>query len=86
MLNITRALIEQALRIWRPMETVFNPEIARSTFLMAKVLRQSGAIQQAVELFKEARELRNRVPSAPKKEDVSLGEADFDVLVTFFSR
>ncbi|KAF2116999.1 tetratricopeptide repeat domain-containing protein [Lophiotrema nucula] len=84
--NANRALIGQALKIWRLKETVFAPEIARTTFLEAKVYMQSGDVQRAAGLFKEARDLRNSISGARKKGDASLREADFDDLVTFFSR
>jgi hypothetical protein len=67
-------------------ERVFTPEIARTTFLRAKVLNQEGETQEATSLFKQARDLRNSIPGAPKRSDAHLREKDFDELVTFFSR
>ena len=81
-----RALINQALKIWRLKEAVFRPEIARTTFLKAKVEMEAGCTQAAAGLFKEARNIRNRIPGASKRSDILLKEADFDELVTFFSR
>jgi hypothetical protein len=81
-----RTLIRQALRTWRLKENVFSPEIARTTFLGARVIMRAGDSREAAELFKKARNLRNTIVGAQKKGDSSLREKDFDELVTFFSR
>lgn len=72
--------------MWRRKESIYIPELARTTFLKAKLLMRSGSEIKAAALFKEARSLRNSIQGAPKKADADLKEYDFDQLVTFFSR
>ncbi|KAL9095194.1 MAG: hypothetical protein Q9165_002450 [Trypethelium subeluteriae] len=81
-----RILVDQALKVWRVRESVYAPEIARTTFLKAKIIMKQGDESKARELFKDAKSLRNRIPRAPEKADADLRESDFDELVTFFSR
>ncbi len=74
------------MKVYGLRESVFLPELARTTFLKARLAMQSGDEQEATRLFKLAKDRRSRVPYAPAKPDASLKEADFDSLVTFFSR
>ena len=82
----TRKLIDQALKVWSTNKLVYKPELARTSFLKARVLFQQNDDKRALELFKEAVELRNSVPNAKSKPDRDLEEKDFDNLVTFWSR
>lgn len=84
--NAFRILIDQALKVWRLRRAIYSPEIARTTFLKAKLLMQSDNGPEAAVLFKEARNIRNSLPGVMIKPDEQLREADFDELVTFFSR
>ncbi|KMK56922.1 tetratricopeptide repeat domain-containing protein [Aspergillus fumigatus Z5] len=81
-----RTLIDQALKTYSLRESVFLPELARTTFLKAQLAMISGEVSEATDLFKKAKDMRCRIPHAPHKPDASLRESDFDRLVTFFSR
>ena len=67
-------------------EAVYLPELARTTFLKAKLEMHLGNGMEVKIAFKVARDLRARIPYAAHKSDATLVEADFDCLVTFFSR
>ena len=82
----TRKLIDQALKVWRTNKPVYKPELARTSFLKARVLFQQKDDKRASELFKEAVKLRNSIPNVKSKPDRDLEEKDFDNLVTFWSR
>ncbi|KAK3935064.1 tetratricopeptide repeat domain-protein [Diplogelasinospora grovesii] len=84
--QVSLTLIDQALKVYNLRETVYLPELARTTFLKARLAMQAGDVQGATDLFKQAKEMRSRIPHAPAKPDASLREADFDQVVTFFSR
>jgi len=86
-LENARILIDQALKVWRLKgESIFNPEIARTTFLKAKLAMQCGNELEATMLFKKAKKLRSSIPGAPKKADSNLREGDFDELLVFYDR
>ncbi|KAK8018781.1 tetratricopeptide repeat domain containing protein [Apiospora marii] len=78
-------LVEQALHAWSVDNSAYLPEIARTTFLKAKVAMALGDETGAMESYKKAAGLRKRLTNQPKKHD-QLCEADFDELVTFWSR
>ncbi|KAM5481580.1 hypothetical protein McanCB56680_004116 [Microsporum canis] len=84
--NQTRILIDQALKVYSLRESIYLPELARTTFLKAQFAMNSGDVLEAIELFKNAKDMRSQIPDAPCKPDASLREDDFDQLVTFFSR
>ncbi|KAM5438235.1 hypothetical protein MferCBS31731_005096 [Microsporum ferrugineum] len=84
--NQTRILIDQALKVYSLRESIYLPELARTTFLKAQLAMNSGDVLEAIELFKNAKDMRSQIPDAPCKPDASLRENDFDQLVTFFSR
>ncbi|KAM5449470.1 hypothetical protein MaudCBS49596_004951 [Microsporum audouinii] len=84
--NQTRILIDQALKVYSLRESIYLPELARTTFLKAQLAMNSGDVLEAIELFKNAKDMRSQIPDAPCKPDASLREDDFDQLVTFFSR
>lgn len=81
-----RKLIDQALKVWGVYNQIYRPELARTTFLKARVLFKKGDDKQALKLFKEAVKLRNLIPQAKSKPEQDLGEKDFDELVMFWSR
>ena len=81
-----RRLVEQALKVWDSDREVYRPEMARTTFLKAKVLYEGNNLKSATETFKEAANLRNKVKHAVAKSERDLVEEDFDNLVTFWSR
>lgn len=79
-------LIDQALKVWSTNKQVYIPELARTTFLKARVLFQQKEDKSASVLFKEAVKLRNSIQNIKTKPDRELEEKDFDELVTFWSR
>lgn len=84
-LKAVRTLIDQALKVWSTNEQVYKPELARTSFLKARVLFQQGD-KRALELFRDAVRLRTSIPKVKSKPDRDLEEKDFDDLVTFWSR
>jgi hypothetical protein len=79
--------VDQALSVWRPRKSSYLPELARTTFLKAKLLQLAGDEAEAVKLSNEAMALRNRIPNLPQKLDgSSLKDEDFESQVTYFSR
>lgn len=81
-----RTLINQALKVYSLRKTVYLPELARTTFLRARLEMQLENGDEATSAFKRAKAMRARIHSVPHKPDIALREADFDNLVTFFSR
>ncbi|KAI9794810.1 MAG: hypothetical protein M1816_002938 [Peltula sp. TS41687] len=79
-------LIDQALKVWGADRTIYKPEIARSSFLKAKILYHLGEEKKASELLKEASTARRELKRSSKKQDGDLIEEDFDELVTFWSK
>jgi hypothetical protein len=66
---------------------VYRNEIARTSFLKAKVLTQLGNDEAAAACFREATVLRSSLlPVSAAKASRDLVEDDFDQLVTFWSK
>jgi hypothetical protein len=66
---------------------VYRNEIARTSFLKAKVLARLGDTKSAAICFGEATALRASIlPVAATKADRDLVEDDYDQLVTFWSK
>lgn len=84
-LDQAEALVEQALKIWLVAEKVYQPEIARTTFLQSKILQAKGKIHEAEEANLIAKSLLGRLRRDSTEAD-GLTEEDFDQLVTFWSR
>ena len=80
-----REVIDQALAIWNANRVVYKPEIARSSFLKAKILHHAGLLEDASSLFKEAANARRELAADKQKLDRDLVEDDFNDLVTFWS-
>lgn len=74
------------MKVWESDREVYRPEIARTSFLKAKVLFKRNDFKSATDAFKEAANLRRKVKHAITKGDRDLVEEDFDELVTFWSR
>lgn len=80
-------MINKALECWNYDPEVYKPEIARTTFLKAKLMRRLGKEQKASVALKVACRLRrDLVPLADDRDASLLNFEDFDVLVTFWSR
>ncbi|KAI1362738.1 tetratricopeptide repeat domain-containing protein [Xylaria arbuscula] len=78
-------IINEALDIWSVDPSAHRNEIARSTFLKAKVFEATGKTQKAAIAFRVASRLRKEVT----KEDrniASLKMKDFDEIVAFWAR
>ncbi|KAK6855174.1 hypothetical protein PG995_008706 [Apiospora arundinis] len=78
-------LVDQALSVWSVDKSAYLPEIARTTFLKAKVAMALDRETEAIGLYRKAASMRKVLTSQAKKHD-QLSEADFDELVTFWSR
>ena len=77
---------DQALLIWQYDSETFKPEISRTTYLKATLLRDLGKGMRANVLQKKACSLRRECIHATSKRDAELTVTDFDILVTFQSR
>ncbi|KAF2189239.1 tetratricopeptide repeat domain protein [Zopfia rhizophila CBS 207.26] len=78
-------LIDQALKIWNADAEIYKPEIARTTFLKAKMLRTMGD-DASDEYYNQASALRYEIIGNVEESGKHLEESDFDSLVTFWSR
>ena len=75
------------MNVWRSRKSSYTPELARTTFLKAKILGELGKEAEAKEEFINSMKWRNSIPNADEILDIEkLWEEDFDVLVTYFSR
>ncbi|KAM3423793.1 hypothetical protein BST61_g1197 [Cercospora zeina] len=81
-----RKLLNEALSVWETHPESYRCEIARSTFLLSKSYFATDDEGPAVKFFQRAVELRRQVEHATAKPDSELREADFDALVTFWSK
>lgn len=77
--------INTALKTWTFDGEVYKNELARTTFLKAKVLQNCGKDSKAAVAFKVACRLRREI-TKEKKNVEELTYEDFDNLVTFWSR
>ncbi|KIW74479.1 hypothetical protein Z517_12419 [Fonsecaea pedrosoi CBS 271.37] len=85
-LEQAREVIDQALGIWGTHQATYRPELARSSFLKAKILHRAGAVDDASALFKYAAKSWRELSAGANKPDRDLTEEDFDELVTFWSK
>ena len=79
-------MIDQALKIWGLDPKIYQPEIARTTFLkgtLLKILEKDGRAEQLVE---EATTIFFARASKVPETDMRPTSEDFDNLVTFWSR
>ncbi|KAI0858271.1 hypothetical protein F4860DRAFT_486771 [Xylaria cubensis] len=79
-------MINEALKIWSYDAMVYKPELARTTFLKARLLEQLGKTQKANIAFKVVQRLRADVVPNDKRDVRSLEPQDFDCLLAFWSR
>ena len=78
--------VAQALKVWYVDQEKYAPEIARTTFLKAKLHFASGDEQNATALFRKAISMRCKLRPNAGEDEKSLQEEDFDEVVTFWSR
>lgn len=73
-------VINEALKIWSQDPEIYKPELARTTFLKAKVLETLHKDQKAAVALKVARRLRQEL-TKEKRSPLSLTTEDFEKLV-----
>lgn len=77
--------IDQALKNWSVGPETYAREIARTSYLKAKVLSEAGREDDATKLLQEAASMRHKITGV-ERDGKDLREEDFDELVTFWSR
>lgn len=81
------ALVDQALRVWNADRDVYLPEIARTSFLKAKILfRMEEDRTTSTLLFRQAASGWKSITGIKEIEYENLSEEHFDELVTFWSK
>ncbi|KAH7323575.1 tetratricopeptide repeat domain-containing protein [Rhexocercosporidium sp. MPI-PUGE-AT-0058] len=78
-------VINDALKTWSFDPESYKPELARTTFLKARLLAKLGKTQKAAVTLKVACRLRKEV-TGKVEDSSSLTSEDFDRLVAFWSR
>lgn len=79
-------MINEALRSWSYDVDVYLPELARTSFLKARLLEKMGKDQTANLTYKVAGQLKAEVVPSDKRDVKSLAMKDFDEIVTFWTR
>jgi hypothetical protein len=79
-------MINKALECWDYDSDVYKPELARTTFLKARLMQQLGKEQKASVLLKVACRLRKNLVPFDDRDASLLSFEEFDMLVTFWSR
>ncbi len=81
-------MIEQALLIWGLDPSVYQPEIARTTFLQGRLLTILGKDEQACKLIEKATAFWSTTDgsSSAGEKGSQPSPEDFDNLVAFWSR
>lgn len=79
-------MINGALQSWSYDVEVYRPELARTTFLKARLLEKMGKTQKANVAYKVAGRLRAEVVPTDRRDVKSLAMKDFDEIVTFWTR
>ncbi|KAJ5769426.1 hypothetical protein N7520_003985 [Penicillium odoratum] len=77
--------IDQALKNWSVDSETYAREIARTSYLKAKVLSEAGQEDEATKLLQKAAFIRHKITGV-ERDGKDLQEEDFDELVTFWSR
>ncbi|KAI0403726.1 hypothetical protein F4802DRAFT_607964 [Xylaria palmicola] len=78
-------LINGALQTWSYDTEVYRPELARTTFLKAKLLETIGKTQKANVAYKVAGRLRAEIVPDDKRDVRALSMKDFDEIVPFWT-
>ncbi|KAI0483545.1 P-loop containing nucleoside triphosphate hydrolase protein [Xylaria cf. heliscus] len=79
-------LVDHGLKVWNADVNTYAPEIARTTYLKAKILFAAGQEDEATRLFKIATSSRRKITGDLTRKDKDLNEDHFDELVAFWSR
>ena len=70
-------MINHALKIWSANKPIYRPELARSSFLKAKILYSDGAVEEASKVFKGAADSWRELSGDRWKLDRDPTEGDF---------
>ena len=79
-------MIDQALKTWGLDPGIYQPEIARTTFLKGNLLKILEKDNKAEQLIEKATAIFLAHASKAPEPDTQPNSADFDNLVTFWSR
>lgn len=79
-------MIDGALQTWNHDAEAHKPEIARTTFLKAKLLQRLGETLKARATFTAVSRLRKELLPGDIRDVATLEARDFDKLLTFWSR
>ena len=79
-------MIDQALKTWGLDPGIYQPEIARTTFLKGNLLRTLGKDNRAEQLIEKATAIFLANASNVPETNMQPKSEDFDSLVTFWSR
>lgn len=80
-------MVDAALQTWNYDTEIYKPELARTTFLKARLLVYMGKAQEADVAYEAAARLRAAlVPRRDNREVKDLDSSDFDNLVMFWCR
>lgn len=85
-LDLAGELIDQALKTWKFDQYSFMPEIARTTWLHARLLGMRNIPNGHLRARNEAAEIRKQLRPDDMRTAGELQEHDFDELVAFWSR
>ncbi|KAF2426279.1 hypothetical protein EJ08DRAFT_593835 [Tothia fuscella] len=85
-LDTALKLVDQAIEIWSVNTKAYMPEIARTTFLRAKILFAKGVQDESIANRAKAVSDYRTISRDWETEDDHITEANFDELVTFWSR
>lgn len=76
-------MINAALQAWSYNAEIFKAELARSTWLKARVLEHAGKTQKASLAYKVARRLRAEILPSNEIHTKDLTTEDFEALIKF---
>lgn len=79
-------MIDQALKTWGLDPGIYQPEIARTSFLKGNLLKTLGKDNRAEQLIEKATAIFLANASNVPETNMQPNSEDFDNLVTFWSR
>ncbi|KAI0445097.1 P-loop containing nucleoside triphosphate hydrolase protein [Xylaria telfairii] len=79
-------MVDTALQTWNYDAEIYKPELARTTFLKARLLEHMGKTQEADVTYEAAARLRAALVPQDNRHVKELDSSDFDNLVMFWSR
>ncbi len=81
-----RVMLNAALECWTLNADIFQPELARTTWVKAKLLQELGESLKASLAFKVVGRLRAKLVPDDRRDVRDLKDEDFDCLVGYRSR